>query len=694
MPADAAAAIITPVQNPTQRRAVPLPYFHSTPRPVMPRSKVPAPRKEQDCLPSVNIPVEEEKPQRHEYLRLTAKALRSLPNARCTLSPHPDDPWTTHWRDKFRNSWRYQLESWIEGVDRLNDTGRDQSSFSDRSPSAPYWIAVTEQQASETQQDDDCRATCSDDDNDERSRQDPPEKPRTYGDLVEDPLTIQHSWQKYIVPLVAKNMHEWVDGEYSVSLHAAGLDIGKKVINIMTPREVDAASCGSIQKEVLHALPSYFRATTTVKFTNGAIACSSPKAPRRSTRGTGPKSRDLVCEPRNKVYHGEAMMGDSIGSMKTKEPYGGTLGPQLTNGTEGYWLVNFHVLNDVRGDYDKVDLCHPSYDDFDISLDRLGYLRAWSGEAYKTTRISKKWAAIGGPCDRVVTDWALCLKTRLQHNAPRMRTVDESGYSFITLAGLASDVVPGREICSTGRTSGFSQGVIAMAPAIVLGKDGESNGKFHFGNDTGVPTLEWFIEKLNDEVEDHWIASCIGVPGDSGAGIVDSQTRLLYGQVWGRNQYYDVDGQANPRTTYFTAMHDILDDVEERYPNIGRLDLPVQAPVAIRTSVEPVGSFAILRDLIVEDYRGPISYPAGTPGLETPVSPPSRSHGLAPRAGVVEQPMRSRALPDKSTSLREQIKHLLQEYSVLLERPGTVSPAIPPPPRKGTTTSIVSTVVA
>ncbi|KAF4818557.1 hypothetical protein CGCTS75_v011972 [Colletotrichum tropicale] len=69
-----------------------------------------------------------------------------------------------------------------------------------------------------------------------------------------------------------------------------------------------------------------------------------------------------------------------------------------------------------------------------------------------------------------------------------------------------------------------------------------------------------------------WNTAGTGVPGDSGAAIVEDLSGELMGVAWGRNIYGG--DQAARRITYFTSIFDILDDVYEKYPELGWANLP------------------------------------------------------------------------------------------------------------------------
>lgn len=142
---------------------------------------------------------------------------------------------------------------------------------------------------------------------------------------------------------------------------------------------------------------------------------------------------------------------------------------------------------------------------------------------------------------------------------PGARKINEC----VTVTNI-SCVNPGAMIQSTGRTSGHQTGQICLIPAYL---DADKDRK------TTKATREWYIQQPHGATdrEELWVEGGIGVPGDSGAAVVDSQDDSLYGQIWGRSKYWG----PGPRFAYFTTMSDILDDIKEKCSRLkGPLGLP------------------------------------------------------------------------------------------------------------------------
>jgi hypothetical protein len=103
------------------------------------------------------------------------------------------------------------------------------------------------------------------------------------------------------------------------------------------------------------------------------------------------------------------------------------------------------------------------------------------------------------------------------------------GDPYVTVTKI-SPVLPEAKVHTTGRTSGHQYGQICEIPAYV---DADADRK------TIKPTREWYVEQPDwiTDSEESWLEGGIGVPGDSGAPVIDSDNNSLYGQIWGRNKY-------------------------------------------------------------------------------------------------------------------------------------------------------------
>ncbi|QGI63112.1 hypothetical protein CEK26_007066 [Fusarium fujikuroi] len=345
-----------------------------------------------------------------------------------------------------------------------------------------------------------------------------------------------------------------------------------KRICIMAPRIISRARKIIIASHVQDLIPSNFSKLVTFAFTQGEINRTVTWA-----RGLDKNHKDDICAARNPYFFRDPCMGDSIGVTGNGvfEDSTATLGPCITVGGGSYWLGNFHPFMEAYQQLAQVEVEHPSSQDRKRCIDeghdamaqetnfRLGKLEVTSGLNLKTTRISHDpyWDECDTDKPLVVTDWALIGARTSQANILRKFPSETQPPTQEPTVATTTTIVPGADVLSSGRTSGYQRGQICEIPAYVSGVE----------NQTQKATREWFIEEpWPQEDEDAWIRGGIGVNGDSGAGVVDANTHGLIGQVWGRNNYWG-PGQ---RVTYFTPIADIFDDIQEKCGQQSRPQLP------------------------------------------------------------------------------------------------------------------------
>jgi hypothetical protein len=436
-----------------------------------------------------------------------------------------------------------------------------------------------------------------------------------------------------VLPDLEPRLEEVAPNGHTVMVRT-GRSAGTRIIEIMTSNTLDDETRSLIKDSVVANLSSSMRGTTSVEFTEGEVTYCGLSAQMqlgipwsdsipsnnhtrlRNIRSSGQGAQDIVCKARNFYIHDNPLPGDSVGPCQLSATRTGTLGPLVLLGGVLYWLVVFHIFDDDDGGGDDYvpdgslyntsakswhglkpepwALMQPSTTDWEQSeaekdpplpANLIGNLCAFSGSMYCSTRpsasITKGLAAqdINLPKHpQCVTDWALCLAHEDLRGSRKMincmRQVDENGrirhvlspFTKIMESGLA-----GRQVYSVGRTSGYQEGYIERIPTSAYSRQ----------NGAGRRTREWTIVPSLDAddlvVSDpKWVNGGIGVPGDSGAPVVDKETNQLIGMVWGRNSYRHPAGSANSRrAAYFTAITDIFDDIGERYGDLGSPTLPV-----------------------------------------------------------------------------------------------------------------------
>jgi hypothetical protein len=297
-------------------------------------------------------------------------------------------------------------------------------------------------------------------------------------------------------------------------------------------------------------------------------------------RGLSREHMDDVCIPRNPFYFPNPCMGDSIGVSGTEEfeEATATLGPCVSVGGGSYWLANFHPFVDAYQSAHPIAVEHPSAQDRAICVSEshdavaskssfnIGNVQVTSGMGLKTTRITHDpyWEEYCTEQPLVVTDWALIDSHSSHANILRRFPIDYPNRAAPepeSLVRSTSAVVPGASVVSSGRTSGYGSGQVCEIPAYVSGDE----------NGTEKATREWFIEEAYPyDNEEEWIRGGIGVHGDSGAAVIDAESRCLVGQLWGRNKYWG----PGPRHTFFTPIADIFDDIQEKCGQQSRPQLP------------------------------------------------------------------------------------------------------------------------
>jgi hypothetical protein len=394
------------------------------------------------------------------------------------------------------------------------------------------------------------------------------------------PTEFVFAWEWSILPFLVEIVPKFLGRGYAINVTRDPTKHSAQTICLMTQVKSTRIQRILIARHVLDVIPDRFYKNTSFRFCHGTVELAQ--------RGSDKKHPDDVCNAKNPYFYTLPMMGDSIGP--STEECAGTLGPCVKFGDQHFWLANLHVflkqLKNREESAQQYIVLHPVLLDKGTcghksgkSPVKFGTLCGCSGNNLTTTRPSSHpfWQIFpeSTPHD-VVTDWVLIEDIghteRLEENdkkrqVPFLNTLRIPGAGkgdpFITVTKL-SPVLPEAKVHTTGRTSGYQYGQICEIPAY-LDADASRN--------TIKPTREWYIEQPGwiADSEESWLESGIGVPGDSGAPVIDSDNNSLYGQIWGRNKYWG----PGPRVAYFTAMADISDDIQAKYPELqSALELP------------------------------------------------------------------------------------------------------------------------
>ncbi|KAF6827865.1 zinc finger protein 585a [Colletotrichum musicola] len=286
-------------------------------------------------------------------------------------------------------------------------------------------------------------------------------------------------------------------------------------------------------------------------------------------------------------HPGALLLGDSID--REDGTGAATLGPAIHFGNEIGWLVSCHVFDDVDQlgqdhgpQLPECHIVHPGNIDCRNGRmpKRVARLRGYSGRMNQTQRQSRSIEMFTDNIvqqDRwVVTDWAVCVPEESEPRLLNRLRYAPKGREFQDCSGLVEG--PRKDgpqllfVRSSGRSSGLRWSVVCETLAVVKHKD-------------QPPTREWYLENnpdLTSMSTDQWNSGGPGMPGDSGALIVDDETREMVGIIWGRTDYGATS--QDPRRAYFTHIYDVFDDIFARYPGIGgypRLEGQEVGPLAL-----------------------------------------------------------------------------------------------------------------
>ncbi|KAL7619365.1 hypothetical protein AAE478_009902 [Parahypoxylon ruwenzoriense] len=401
------------------------------------------------------------------------------------------------------------------------------------------------------------------------------------------------AWELFILPKFEEVLDSIVKSEYSINARR-GAQERHRIIDIMIAEEVSTKVQILLEECLDNCLDGDMRSRTTMRIGVGTIEYL--------TDGNG------WHPPANTRRYSNPAMGDSVG------PAGGgsaTMGPLIQIAQKPYRILNWHVFDDkgTHRYWDEtnppaLEAFHPSFDDSSGDNISIGKTVAYSGRMYKTSRISRSIrnaldAALGNDAEpkpelepelnpvQTITDWVL-VETTARKQVNRVRQVNglprEDYKSFSEMITKTTDPRIGRPclVYSTGRTSGYSVGQTTG----VLARHRLQNG---------VKTRNWCIESTCTQLPDEvWNLGGMGMPGDSGAPVIDQTTHSLVGQIWGRNKY-KVENPQKPPLTFFTAMSDIYDDIQEQMPGWDApcLLIDVRSVAATNRSTSPAPSFPL-----------------------------------------------------------------------------------------------------
>lgn len=384
-------------------------------------------------------------------------------------------------------------------------------------------------------------------------------------------------WERALLPELAKILKEEIGGAYSINVRR-GKAPGHRIIEVMTKKNAGEKLEAEFVSKKNEILSADLSTKTVFEFRGGT---RGPCSDENGSQAWLPSYINDMLEPLiNHFRHEPPRMGDSVGCVSNDCGNSATIGPTLKIDNTSYRLLNWHTFDDGRNGRNRkwsgqtpprIDVVHPSPVDLRrLDTDRghvtIGTTVAYSGPMYLSSRVSGSMRQ--GPIEepfKVVTDWALC-KTAPDETPNKIRriTVEErqNSLSGSIIATADPHLLVGDQeavVFSTGRSSGYTEGKICETLCFST-------------LDDGTVTRDWVIESICP-YDPLWELRGMGIPGDSGAGVIEKKTNRLLGQLWGRN-FYEENESSKPRLTYFTAMSDIYDDIQERWPGCSRPTLP------------------------------------------------------------------------------------------------------------------------
>ena len=407
--------------------------------------------------------------------------------------------------------------------------------------------------------------------------------------IAENRVFVQH-WEESTLPALKRKLLAGHQEHFVIALRLPRAP-GAWVAEIMTDHKLPKNLEDELSRVSKKEAP--FRFEITLEFVLGSIERCTPRtASPGPSHISAPADSEYFCAPLNSKKHQRFFMGDSVG-CKECHKHVGTLGPLLQANGKAYWLVCRHIFSEeipspadlIRESGDNWSITHPANADADLTSEDgaigIGRLQLHSGDFCKTAYPSKTmqvWCNL--PDHKAETDWGLCLADQLPspgyQNHFRVIPEDREVEPFSNpVTTIFEEDFRGRVVRGTGRTSGYGWGRVCQSPMLI------NKGKRE--------SYSWFIEHLDPpDSPEKWLSAGLGIPGDSGAPIVDFETNHLLGQIWGYRFVKDKesedgksqngksqDGKSQgSRITVFSAISDIFHEVENEFGDqCGRPDL-------------------------------------------------------------------------------------------------------------------------
>lgn len=235
-----------------------------------------------------------------------------------------------------------------------------------------------------------------------------------------------------------------------------------------------------------------------------------------------------------------------------------TLGPILECLGKRYFLVPAHLFRGLKPRNSApvgAKLVHPAPTDYSLQGPprAIGVFSYWSGIQGQET--DSKSAQTG---DYTGTNWALCEVTYppfLEENKSHITQYQQSGNSSRRIPGILTQSPSSRNVVLGRQDTETKSFNVHEDPSFEL---------IHTPGSKNIPpTKKWYIE---DILEPNSISGRWTPREKSSAFLFDEEFGYLVGMLSGC-EHRDDD---NRLRVYFTSIVDIFDDIQQRYPDIGR----------------------------------------------------------------------------------------------------------------------------
>lgn len=389
---------------------------------------------------------------------------------------------------------------------------------------------------------------------------------REYALRAADPSDFASVWEHKILPLLSDLIKKHCTGDFAVDVHnfpERSSEAVPRVIYITLPADMDTAALEpAVRSELEHAVPERFN-PVYLKFRKGDLQ----KSQWWGDGGTA----DSVCEPKNVTYKPEPVVGMSIGPTRGLDA--ASLGGFVRVGQNLYAMSARHAFEESIKTC-KLRVSHPADPDLPPVVPPrqygIGSVSMCSPSGTYRPSLTFQGVAVPESQKMVEMDWCLIGPVPNGKNVVPIPCFEMN--RRVAVSEMA--IVKGNtEVYAMARTSGYSLGFTSDVPGVRRYRGQErrdwtvrqySPFKLPKEGQVGSP---WQTVK-------QWVTSGIGVPGDSGAWLIQRSNDAVVGLIWGRNH-----DSGNPfervRFAYFTPIVDILADVEQNHADGQEVSLPV-----------------------------------------------------------------------------------------------------------------------